>query len=70
MQHFESIFGFWFDGSKLISFADDELKKCCLNLESTLTNGEESDINGKDLFLELQIFQKILSDETYKGESP
>ena len=70
LQHFESIFGFLFDGSKLISFVDDELKKCCLNLESNLTNGEESDIDGKDLFLELQIFQKMLPDEAYKGESP
>ncbi|KAI3508749.1 hypothetical protein L1887_23762 [Cichorium endivia] len=70
MKYFESIFGFLFDGSKLISLLDDELKKCCLNLESNLTNGEEVDIDGEGLFIELQLLQKMLSGEAYKGESP
>ncbi|KAL4584870.1 hypothetical protein LXL04_009480 [Taraxacum kok-saghyz] len=43
MQHFESIYVFLFDGSKLISLLDGELKKLCLNLQFNLTNGEESD---------------------------
>ncbi|XP_052620984.1 uncharacterized protein LOC111890008 [Lactuca sativa] len=70
MQHFESIFGFLFDGSKLKSLLDDELKKCCKKLETSLTNGEELDIDGKDLFIELQVLQEMLSDEAYKGELP
>ena len=54
MQYFESIFGFLFDGSKLVSLVDDELKKCCLNLESNLKNGEDYDIDGDGLFIELK----------------
>ncbi|XP_052627592.1 uncharacterized protein LOC111878220 [Lactuca sativa] len=70
MQYFESIFGFLFDGSKLVSLDDDKLKKCCLNLESNLTSGEECDIDGIGLFIELQILQKMLPNEAYKCEGP
>ena len=35
-----------------------------------MTSGEESDIDGNDLFMELQILQKMLLYEAYKGESP
>ncbi|XP_052624955.1 uncharacterized protein LOC111902792 [Lactuca sativa] len=70
MQHFESIFGFLFDGLKLKSLFDDELKKCCKKLETSLTNGEDLDIDGNDLFIELQVLQEMLSDEAYKGELP
>ena len=34
MQLFDSIFGFLFDGQKLVSLLDGELKKRCLNLEA------------------------------------
>ncbi|KAL7595706.1 hypothetical protein Lser_V15G27988 [Lactuca serriola] len=70
MQYFESIFVFLFDGSKLVSLDDDELKKYCLNLESNLKNGEDYDIDGDGLFIELQILQKMLPGEAYKSESP
>ncbi|XP_052620895.1 uncharacterized protein LOC111877470 [Lactuca sativa] len=70
MQYFESIFGFLFDGSKLVSLADDELKKCCLNLESNLKNGEDYDIDGDGLFIELKLLQKMLPEEAYKSRSP
>ena len=70
IQLFNSIFGFLFDGQKLISLLDGELKKRCLNLETHLTSGENSDIDGNDLFMELQILQKMLPDEAYKGENP
>ncbi|XP_023733928.2 uncharacterized protein LOC111881766 [Lactuca sativa] len=70
MQHFKSIFGFLFDGLKLKSLFDDELKKCCKKLETSLTNSEDLDIDGKDLFIELQVLQEMLSDEAYKGELP
>ena len=35
-----------------------------------MTNGEELDIDGKDLFIELQVLQEMLPDEAYKGELP
>ncbi|KAL7615881.1 hypothetical protein Lser_V15G02297 [Lactuca serriola] len=52
----------------LKSLFDDELKKCCKKLETSLTNGEDLDINGKDLFIELQVLQEMLPDEAYKCE--
>ncbi|KAL7618138.1 hypothetical protein Lser_V15G01532 [Lactuca serriola] len=41
-----------------------------IKLETSLTNGEELDIDGKDLFIELQVLQEMLPDEAYKGEFP
>ncbi|KAL4562421.1 hypothetical protein LXL04_034624 [Taraxacum kok-saghyz] len=60
IQYFESIFGFLFDGSKLVSLLDDELKKCCLELESKLSN-----------VLYLWSYNLVmLPDEAHKGEIP
>ena len=70
MQYFESFFGILFDGSKLVSLLDDELKKCCLQLESKLSNGDDFDIDGNNLFMELQILQVMLPEEAHKGEIP
>ncbi|GJT50268.1 52 kDa repressor of the inhibitor of the protein kinase-like protein [Tanacetum coccineum] len=70
MRYFESIFGFMFDASKLAYLDDANLKECCLNLESPLTNDEDCDIDGKDLFIELQIFQEMLPKGAYDGERP
>nr|XP_043629852.1 uncharacterized protein LOC122601149 [Erigeron canadensis] len=55
MKHFESIFGFMFNASKLYYLDDELLKTSCLNLEFALTHDKDSDIDGNDLFTELQI---------------
>ncbi|GKB63318.1 52 kDa repressor of the inhibitor of the protein kinase-like protein, partial [Tanacetum coccineum] len=70
MKHFESVFGFIFDASKLVYLNDANLKECCLNLESALTNNEDYDIDGSDLFMELQILQEMLPKRAYEGERP
>ncbi|PWA54105.1 hypothetical protein CTI12_AA326870 [Artemisia annua] len=70
MKYFESIFGFMFDASKLAYLDDANLKECCLNLESALTNDEDCDIDGKDLFMELQILQEMLPNGAYDGDKP
>ncbi|GJS91507.1 zinc finger MYM-type protein 1 [Tanacetum coccineum] len=70
MKHFESIFGFMFDASKLAYLDDANLKECCLNLEYALTNDEDCDIDGNDLFMELQILQAMLPNGSYDGEKP
>ncbi|KAK9920977.1 hypothetical protein M0R45_029511 [Rubus argutus] len=49
---------------------DDELKSSCLNLEIVLKNGEDSDIDAKDLFMELQILQHMLPSEAYETDKP
>ncbi|GKE47638.1 zinc finger MYM-type protein 1-like protein [Tanacetum coccineum] len=70
MKHFESIFGFMFDASKLAYLDDANLKECCFNLEYALTNDEDYDIDGNDLFMELQILQAMLPNGSYDGEKP
>ncbi|GJV81323.1 RNA-directed DNA polymerase, eukaryota [Tanacetum coccineum] len=70
MKYFESIFGFMFDASKLAYLDDANLKECCLHLESALTNDGDCDIDGKDLFIELQILQEMLPNGAYDGERP
>ncbi|XP_024979003.1 zinc finger MYM-type protein 1-like [Cynara cardunculus var. scolymus] len=70
MQEFESMFGFLFDGRNLVTIHDDELKKCCLNLELALTNGNDSDIDGEYLFIELQALQGMLPEEASKSGNP
>ncbi|GJU45484.1 52 kDa repressor of the inhibitor of the protein kinase-like protein [Tanacetum coccineum] len=70
MKYFESIFGFMFDASKLFYLDDTNLKECCSNLESTLTNDKDCDIDGNDLFMELQILQEMLPNGAYEGERP
>ncbi|PWA55480.1 hypothetical protein CTI12_AA373780 [Artemisia annua] len=52
MEYFESIFGFMFDASKLSYLDDANLKKCCLNLESALTNDEDCDIDVHPFYFE------------------
>lgn len=39
---------------------DEELKNCCVKLETTLRNGESSDVDASDLFSELQVLQLLL----------
>ena len=35
-----------------------------------MTNGEDCDIDGNDLFMELQILQDMLPNVAYEGERP
>ncbi|XP_071727678.1 uncharacterized protein [Rutidosis leptorrhynchoides] len=70
MKHFETIFGFMFDASKLYYLDDDLLKTSCLDLEIALTYEKDSDIDGDDLFRELQSLQKMLPKGAYEGAKP
>ncbi|KAI3770050.1 hypothetical protein L6452_01171 [Arctium lappa] len=70
MQEFESIFGFLFDGRKLVTLHDDELKKSCMNIELALTNDDDYDIDGEYLYMELHILQGMLPEEASKSENP
>ncbi|CAN6685790.1 unnamed protein product [Malus baccata var. baccata] len=54
LKAFESIFGFLFDASKLISLDDKQLKENCMNLEAHLKHGNTMDVDGADLCSELQ----------------
>ncbi|XP_071739856.1 uncharacterized protein [Rutidosis leptorrhynchoides] len=70
MKKFETIFGFMFDASKFYYLDDDLLKRSCLNLETALTYEKDSDIDGDDLFRELQSLQKMLPKGAYEGARP
>ncbi|XP_071712208.1 uncharacterized protein [Rutidosis leptorrhynchoides] len=70
MKHFETIFDFMFDASKLYYLDDDLLKTSCLDLETALTYEKDSDIDGDDLFRELQSLQKMLPKGAYEGAKP
>lgn len=62
-QRYELIFGFLFDLKKLKSASDDGLMESCVKLEAFLTHGEHSDVDGKDLFIELKLLKEALPKE-------
>ena len=64
MKTYENIFGFLFDSKKLTSLDDDELKECCVNLETALKYNIFFDIDSNDLFSELKVLQVVLPRET------
>ncbi|XP_057796565.1 uncharacterized protein LOC131012599 [Salvia miltiorrhiza] len=64
LKSFEHIFGFLFDSKVLKSLDNDELRNCCVNLNSALTHDNLSDVKLDDLFTELKILQVTLPNET------
>lgn len=40
-----------------------------MNLEVVLTNGDESDIDGQSLFMELQVLQRMLPEHAFEREN-
>ena len=60
LQKYENIFGFLFNLEKLKSLTNDSLKQYCLDLECFLKHENFSDIDGLDLFLELNVLKEIL----------
>ncbi|XP_058783708.1 uncharacterized protein LOC131658431 [Vicia villosa] len=65
-QEYESIFGFLFTSHKLQSLDDATLKSCCSNFERVLKHNEQSDIDGNDLFGELELLREMLPEEIMK----
>ncbi|XP_062028633.1 uncharacterized protein LOC133744556 [Rosa rugosa] len=66
-QKYEELFGFLFDVEKLKCSDNDSLKKYCANLETSLTHGGISDINGEELYLELKHLKDTLPDEAKRA---
>ncbi|XP_074299079.1 uncharacterized protein LOC141630102 [Silene latifolia] len=62
-QEFENIFGFMFTIEKVSSLDDSILESCCLNLENTLKNNGQSDIDGHALYLDLKFFREFMPDK-------
>ncbi|GKC00947.1 zinc finger MYM-type protein 1, partial [Tanacetum coccineum] len=59
-KEYERVFGFLFTFGKLNSFNDNTLKFHCSHLEVALKNNEQSDVDAKDLFVELRLLNKVL----------
>ncbi|KAL6205827.1 hypothetical protein ACLB2K_023079 [Fragaria x ananassa] len=68
-KQYEETFGFLFTTKKLKSLDAEELKTSCNNLEQKLQNNHISDIDGEDLFNELQLLQKHLQEDLHDTTS-
>ncbi|PWA80531.1 hypothetical protein CTI12_AA196460 [Artemisia annua] len=62
-KEYEKVFGFLFTSSKLNSFDDNTLKSYCSHHEAALKNNEQSDIDAKDLFVELRLLNNYLPNQ-------
>ncbi|GJT00060.1 zinc finger MYM-type protein 1-like protein [Tanacetum coccineum] len=62
-KEYENIFGFLFSCDKLKSYDDKSLKLSCTQLEAALKNGERSDIDANELFMELRLLDNFLPSE-------
>ncbi|XP_057471066.1 uncharacterized protein LOC130759867 [Actinidia eriantha] len=65
-QKYEEDFDFLFDLKKSSPFGNQNLMKCCVNLEDRLKSKGFSDIDGRDLFCELKVLKETLPKETKK----
>lgn len=62
-QDYEKKIGFLFTSQKLQSLDDANLKSCYNNFEKALQHNEQSDINGNELCVELNLLREILPRE-------
>ena len=61
-RHF-CLFGFLHNIKKIAEFDQNDLMKCCMDLNIAFTDASGSDIDPKDLCSELQIFSNIVPDK-------
>jgi hypothetical protein len=61
MKNHSKSFDFLYQIYNLRTWNKENLKKACANLETVLSDEEERDIDGNDLFNELQIFAPMLT---------
>ncbi|XP_074302386.1 uncharacterized protein LOC141633942 [Silene latifolia] len=62
-QDFENVFGFLFTSERLLSMEDGRLQVCCNGLEDALKKGEQFDIDGNELYMELKFLRGLLPKE-------
>jgi hypothetical protein len=61
-QGYENTFGFLFTSDKLHSLDDKRLFSSSINLEAALKSEEHSDIDGKELFVELKLIRDLIKE--------
>nr|GEU90746.1 zinc finger MYM-type protein 1 [Tanacetum cinerariifolium] len=59
-KEYERVFGFLFTPGKLNSLDENTLKSHCSHFEAALKNNEQSDVDAKDLFVELRLLNNYL----------
>uniref|UniRef100_A0A803SRA8 TTF-type domain-containing protein n=1 Tax=Anolis carolinensis TaxID=28377 RepID=A0A803SRA8_ANOCA len=70
MENHSKNFKFLYDISSLgKSLNETELKNACQHLQTVLSDGEDCDVNGDDLFDELQIFAHLLPPGSHPAEA-
>ncbi|XP_062829387.1 uncharacterized protein LOC100558310 [Anolis carolinensis] len=70
MENHSESFKFLYDISRLgKSLNETELKNDCQHLQTVLSDGEDCDVNGDDLFDELQIFAPMLPPGSNPAEA-
>ncbi|XP_058744291.1 uncharacterized protein LOC131616850 [Vicia villosa] len=62
-QQYENVFGFLFTSHKLQSLDNATLETCCNHFEETLKHNGQSDIDGKELCVELRLLRDKLPEE-------
>ena len=62
MERYFGLFGFLHNSKKIAEFDQNDLMKCCMDLNIDLTDASGSDIDPQDLCRELQIFFNVIPD--------
>ncbi|XP_066313637.1 uncharacterized protein [Miscanthus floridulus] len=62
-QEYQKNFGFLFTSETLRSLDNQSLKSSCDNLEAVLKKDEKSDIDAKELYMELKFLQDFIPEE-------
>ncbi|XP_026398695.1 zinc finger MYM-type protein 1-like [Papaver somniferum] len=65
-QMYEEIFWFLYDLNKLKYMSEDELMSACVALEAYLKHGRSSDIDGRELCMELIVMRIVLPSSCSK----
>ncbi|GKD81388.1 zinc finger MYM-type protein 1 [Tanacetum coccineum] len=65
-RDYEDMFGFLFTCDELKLYDDDRLKSCCSRLEAALRNGDRSDIDANELYVELRSLDNYLPTKNMK----
>jgi hypothetical protein len=62
LQQYDTLFGFLYNINTMRQLNDDDLLKCCMDLDLALRSESSRDLDGADLCAELKIFREIVPE--------
>ncbi|XP_025093775.1 uncharacterized protein LOC112563723 [Pomacea canaliculata] len=62
LKQYETLFGFLYNINTMRQLNDEDLLKCCMDLDIALRSESSRDLDGADLCSELKIFREILPE--------